>query len=512
MSPRTVPVPVSAAGAFPARRGAASRRLRLAAVAAALVTAAPLTAGTAAATSPPAAAPSPAPPANPYLAPGGAAAMHGDSASSDTTPLAGPGTGSLTSRRTALQSACPTVLAGSDGIPVAVCTGMFDRAPHVHLLDPATGDSVTTLDLEKSSILGGIYSYLDHLDRLVVADGSGDLLRIAHHRGADGRWQLRIVERTPFGPALAEGDSVVGLAPDLRGRVWFATALGVVGTVDTATGAVRHRALGEGVANSISTAPGGTAVATDRALHLLTAGDDGVPRTEWRRAYDQGPHRKPGRLSRGTGSTPTFFGPRTGAEYLAITDNAAAQEKLIVLAADGGRTVCELPVLAADGSGTENSPVGYGNSVYVADTYGYPYPAVPDGAGDAVPATAPFRGGVTRVDVDADGEGCAVKWTSAVRSAAVPKLSVADGRLYTVERTGVIDPARTGILDRFDAVSLDSATGRVTGRHHLGTGFLFDTLQMAGNVTAGGVLWQGTVTGILRIAPRTAPTTAPTPS
>ncbi|MFD0428119.1 hypothetical protein ACFQ60_07870 [Streptomyces zhihengii] len=82
---------------------------------------------------------------------------------------------------------------------------MFDRAPHVHLLDPATGASVTTLDLEKSSILGGIYSYLDHLDRLVVADGSGDLLRIAHTRDAEGRWQLRIVERTPFGAALAEG-------------------------------------------------------------------------------------------------------------------------------------------------------------------------------------------------------------------------------------------------------------------------------------------------------------------
>ncbi|MGW8995537.1 hypothetical protein ACWGRF_37135 [Streptomyces zhihengii] len=498
---RTVSAPGRPADRSPARR-ASGRRTRLAALAAVLATAAPLTAGTAVATAPAAAAP--APPANPYVATGGAAAMHGDSASSDTTPLAGPGTGPLTSRRTALQSACPTVLAGSDGIPVAVCTGMFDRAPHVHLLDPATGASVTTLDLEKSSILGGIYSYLDHLDRLVVADGSGDLLRIAHARDAEGRWQLRIVERTPFGAALAEGDSVVGLAPDWQGRVWFATALGVVGTVDTATGAVRHRALGEGVANSISTAPGGTAVATDRALYLLTAGADGAPRTEWRRAYDQGPSRKPGRLSRGTGATPTFFGPRTGAEYLAITDNAASQEKLIVLTADGGRTVCELPVLAADGSGTENSPVGHGNSVYVADTYGYPYPAVPEGAGDAVPATAPFRGGVTRVDIEPDGEGCAVRWTSAVRSAAVPKLSVADGRLYTVERTGVIDPTRTGILDRFDAVSLDSATGRVTGRHHLGTGFLFDTLQMAGNVTAPGVLWQGTVTGILRIAPKTS--------
>ncbi|MGD3111976.1 hypothetical protein [Streptomyces sp. YGL11-2] len=442
------------------------------------------------------------PPANPYLAAGGAGAMHGDSASSDTTPRVGPGTGGVATHRTALRSACPTVVAGSDGYPVAVCTGMFDRAPHVHLLDPATGASLTELTLAKSSILGGIYSYLDERDRLVVADGSGDLLRIAHVRTASGGWQLRVVERTPLTGAVASGDSVVGLAPDWRGRVWFATAHGVVGTVDTATKALRTANLGEGVANSISTAPEGTAVATDHALYLLRAGADGTPRITWRRAYDRGPARKPGQLSHGTGATPTFFGPRTGSEYLAITDNAAPQENLIVVSTKDDRTVCRIPVLDPNGSGTENSPIGAGNSVYVASTYGYPYPAVPDGAGPAVPATAPFNGGLTRVDVDRGGSGCAVRWDARIRSAAVPKLSVADGKIYTVERTGLLDPAKTGILDRYDFLAVDAETGRVASRHHLGTGFLFDTLQMAGNATPGSVWWQGTLSGVVRIAPK----------
>ncbi|MEU5306189.1 hypothetical protein ACH4YO_26430 [Streptomyces noursei] len=443
-----------------------------------------------------------APPANPHLAAGGAGAMHGDTASSDTTPRPGPGTGRVAAHRTALQSACPTVLAGSDGYPVAVCTGIFDRAPHVHLLDPATGASLTELELAKSGVLGGIYSYLDERDRLVVADGSGDLLRIAHVRTAGGGWELKVVERTPLTGAVASGDSVVGLSPDWRGRVWFATAHGLVGTVDTTTKAVRTADLGEAVANSLSTAPEGAAVATDHALYLLRAGADGTPRMAWRRAYDRGPARKPGQLSHGTGATPTFFGPRTGSEYLAITDNAAPQENLIVVATKDNRTVCRIPVLDPNGSGTENSPVGAGNSVYVASTYGYPYPAVPDGAGPAEPASAPFGGGLTRVDLDRDGSGCAVRWDARIRSAAVPKLSVADGMLYTVERTGVLDPARTGILDRYDFLAVDAETGRVAHRSHLGTGFLFDTLQMAGNATPGRVWWQGTVTGVVRIAPQ----------
>ncbi|KUL51216.1 hypothetical protein ADL22_06620 [Streptomyces sp. NRRL F-4489] len=442
-----------------------------------------------------------APPANPYLAAGGAGAMHGDTASSDTTPRRGPGTGPAAVHRTALQAACPTVLAGSDGYPVAVCTGIFDRAPHVHLLDPATGASLAELTLAKSGVLGGIYSYLDERDRLVVADGSGDLLRVAHTRAADGGWQLKVVERTPLTGAVAAGDGVVGLAPDWRGRVWFATGRGLVGTVDTATGTVRTADLGEAVANSLSTAPEGAAVTTDHALYLLRAGADGVPRVVWRRAYDRGPARKPGQLSHGTGATATFFGPRGGSEYLAITDNAAPQENLIVVSTKDNRTVCRIPVLDPNGSGTENSPIGAGNSVYVASTYGYPYPAVPDGAGPAEPANAPFTGGLTRVDIDPDGRGCAIRWDTRIRSAAVPKLSLADGTLYTVERTGVLDPARTGILDRYDFLAVDAETGRVAGRRHLGTGFLFDTLQMAGNATPGGVWWQGTVTGVVRIAP-----------
>ncbi|WP_145745191.1 hypothetical protein [Saccharopolyspora dendranthemae] len=436
---------------------------------------------------------SPAPPQNPALGSNGLSTMHGDSASSDTTPFAGPGTGPVESRRIPLGAACPTVLQGGDGFPQALCTKIVGRAPVAFLLDPATGEPVASLDLPKGSLLGGVYAYLDERDRMVAVDGNGDLLRIAHDRnGEDGAWRLFVEHRTPLDHVVSEHcgsahcDSVTSLMPDFAGRVWFATGDAVVGFVDPRTGAVATTRLPEGerVDNSISTAPEGVAVTTSHAQYLLDGTD--APRVVWRQPYDRGPARKPGQLSWGSGATPTFFGPRTGTEYLAITDNAAEKENLIVYKTGSGALVCSIPV----SDGTENSPIGVGGSVFVANTYGYPYPATPEGAGSSDPAWAPFTGGMSKVDVRDDG--CDISWTNEVRSAAVPRFA-GDGLIYTSERTR---------LGGFRYVAIDPNTGAVVNSHPTGFGFFADTLQMVGTITQDRVLYQGTVSGILRIAPK----------
>ncbi|OKI19515.1 hypothetical protein [Streptomyces sp. CB03911] len=444
----------------------------------------------------------PLPPHNPYAGPAGTATMHGDTGSSDATPLPGPKAGPLASDRIALQSACPTVLVGSDGFPVALCTTIFGLTPTVHLLDPADGGSLAELPLAKGSLLGGVYAYLDNLDRLVAVDGNGDLLRIAHRRDAAGDWELYVDSRLPLGAAVPAGDAVTGVSPDWQGRVWFATGGGVVGTADDRTGAVRTLPLpaGEKVANSISTAPEGTAVSTTHATYLLTAGPDGTPTITWRRPYDRGPARKPGQLSWGTGSTPTFFGPRTGTDYVTIVDNAAPTVNLLVYRTDTGTQVCSVPVLRSGGSGSENSPVAVGNAVFVASTYGYPYPKLPEDAGPSVPASDTFRGGLSRVDVRADGSGCDLVWDTKVRSAAVPRLSTADGLIHTVLRNPVIPGTdATSVLDPYYYAEVDPATGAVVRTKYTGAGFVFDTLQMVGSIAPGGVVYQGTTTGVLRI-------------
>jgi hypothetical protein len=447
------------------------------------------------------AAPSASGSANPFTGPTGTATMHGDSESSDTTPLPGPGAGALDVRFSEIVGACPTTLIGGDGIPVAVCTSIITRAPNVVLLDPHDAHAVDVLPVAGGSLFAGVYPYIDNRDRVVIVDGNGDLLRIAHDGG-----KLKVVDTLPLGDAARGG--VVGLAPDWHGRVWFASAKGVAGYADPLSRAVKAITLGRGdelVANSISTAPGGTAVVTDRALYLLAARPGARPRVVWRAGYDRGPGRKPGQLSRGSGATPTFFGPRTGAEYLAITDNAAPQERLLVYdtRARSARTrpkkvkrVCAMPVV----TGTENSPIGAGRSVWVASTYGYPYPAEPEDQPPADPKSAPFEGGLTRVDVGS--KRCSVRWEIALRSAAVPRLSLADGLIYTTERASPQGATATGPLDSYALATVDANTGRIRSRQTLGATAAMDTLQLAPTIGPGGVLYQGTISGLFRVAPK----------
>lgn len=455
-------------------------------------------------------------PANPYTAANGAATMHGDAESSDASPYPGPGIGGggVHVQVTTLAAACPTLLQGSDGLPVALCTSILGRNPTVYLLDPSTGASLASLKLAAGNLFGGVYAYMDKHNRIVLFDAAGDLLRIGHAYVA-GHWSLEIESSISTAKAIdarcaSVCGGVVGLAPDWLGRVWFATTDGVAGYVNPSTRAVRTIVLGHGeqVANSISTAPQGVAIATDHALYLLDATRKGAPRIVWRYGYDRGPARKPGQLSWGTGSTPSFFGPRNGTRYLTITDNASPDEHLLVFDTEPRRgrlaskpdLVCKVPVLAPGPSGTENAPVGSGRSVFIASTYGYPYPALPAGAPPSVPATAPFTGGITRVDLNASGHGCHTVWQDTVRSAAVPRLDVPDGILYTVQRTDLLDPTGTSDLDAYSSVAIDAATGAVLHSTLIGAGYLSDTLQLALTIVPGRVMYQGTITGIDRIS------------
>lgn len=424
----------------------------------------------------------------------GISTMHGDTESSDTISYAGPGAGPLRADFSVKAAACPTVLADSTGAVWALCTKVVGRAPEVLLLDPATGDTLASMDIPKGSLLGGVYAYLDDHDRLVLVSGNNELVKLAN-RPSGGTPRIAVDEAHNLAGFLAPGDSVVGLVPDSAGNIWMATALGRVGFLrpdeanrDTPDITAVELGEGERVDNSISAAGDRVAVATSHALYVLTA-DGGV---EWRQPYDRGSARKPGQLSWGTGATPTFFGPN-GGEYVTITDNADGQENLLVYNTSDGAPLCTAPLFSPGNSGTENSAIGHGTSVIVASTYGYPYPAVPDGAGSSVPPSAPFTGGMERFEL-ADGT-CTRTWSQPVASAAVPRLSTADGTIYTVERAPF--HGLTGAA--FDAVTIDAATGAVTSRNRIANTPIKDTLEMVGTITPEGVWWQGAVTGVYRM-------------
>lgn len=416
--------------------------------------------------------------------------MHGDPGSSDTTPYAGPGATPGGTSTIPLGSVCPTILAGADGIPQALCTEYYDRAPTLNLLDPETFAPVARLHLQAGALLGGVYAYVDNENRLVTVDGSGAVLLIGHEKTSTG-WALKIQKRYSYGAAFTKAcgsvdcDAIVSVAPGYDGHLWFATADARAGFVDQRTGRVVVRKLStadESVANSISTAPDGTAVTTDRATYVLHAGKNRV-RLDWKRRYDRGSARKPGQLSRGSGATPTYFGSRTGHEFIAITDNADEQEHLLVYRTDTGKRVCKRAVFGSGASGTENSPIGVGRSVYIASTYGYPYPAGYEG--ESVPASAPFTGGMQRVDIGR--RGCRTVWTSSVRSTAVPRYSRAEKVIYTVTLS---DPST------YSLTRIDRRTGKVLSSSPISIGPQADTLQMVGTILRDGTLLQGSITGL----------------
>ncbi|MEU6135050.1 hypothetical protein [Nocardioides sp. NPDC047086] len=332
----------------------------------------------------------------------------------------------------------------------------------------------------------------DDESRLVTVDGSGSLLWLAHSKAGIG-WSIDVEREVPL--RLSEGDAVTTVGPGYDANVWFATAQGRAGYV-TPDGHVVTAGLGAGdekVANSISSAPSGVAVTTDHATYLPHAGRAGsTVRTVWRQAYDRGEARKPGQLSHGSGSTPTFFGERTGAEFVVITDNAAPRENLLVYRARDGREVCRLPILTEESSGTENSPVAWGSSGYIASSYGYPYPAqATEDAGESVPATADFAGGMERIDVDERSGTCESVWRNEVPSAAVPRLSRGEDVLYTVTRRG------SGLTWRL--ARIDPADGTILSETFLGLGPLANTLQMVGTILPDGTLLQGTLSGLVAV-------------
>ncbi|GAA1347035.1 6-pyruvoyl tetrahydrobiopterin synthase [Falsarthrobacter nasiphocae] len=450
--------------------------------------------------------------ANRFLGTNGIATMHGDAQSSDCTPFRGPGRGRWSVKFVHLGGACPTVLAGKDGYIQVLTTKVLNNklealSPVVSILHPDTGQVLSEMNIAKGALLGGVYAYLDDQDRMVLIDGAHNLLRIAHGRGGKS---LRVDSRISLGSYIGavRGDQAVSLVPDWQGRVWFATQAGRAAYVDPSSGVVRgidlkaHRPTCfkdtevERVTNSISACPDGVSIVTTHAVYLVRAAADGTPEVVWMHVYERDRARKPGKLAWGSGATPTFFGP-TGHDYLMLTDNHFEREHVMVYRTKDGAQVGVAPMFAVRNSGTENSMIGIGNTVIGANTYGYPYPRYPDGAGKSDPENAEFTAGMERWDITPTG--LVNRWTrNDVYSCAVPRYSTTDRLIYTCDRSPSFR------INRIRAVAIDIDTGRTVQEEWLPRSTMTvlgggDTLQMVGTMDGRGTWWQGTIMGVYMI-------------
>ncbi|PKF48811.1 hypothetical protein AT251_23410 [Enterovibrio nigricans] len=190
---------------------------------------------------------------------------------------------------------------------------------------------------------------------------------------------------------------------------------------------------------------------------------------------------------------------------MTIADNADDGERVLIYDAHvenpDRALLCSVDVPAYGGVfASENSPIAIGRTVIISSTYGYPYP-IDNVLPPSVPSFAPIEGGMHRIDLrnsykpgkgakKGNRENCHIQWSNAARSAAVPKLSVSDKLVYTVER----------LDDEYSFSAIEYSTGETLHSQTLGAGNLFNTLQLAGNVGFQRVFWQGTTGGIVKVS------------
>ncbi|HYF24795.1 MAG TPA: hypothetical protein VD931_03565 [Baekduia sp.] len=450
----------------------------------------------------------PAVPRHPHMAPNGRSNLHEDAYQTDTVApdrLAPLGDGTRRTASNLFVQECASVTFDSRGRIVTVCVGLVQAT--LRILDPVTLRELAALPLPLrdplagtgnpfTSFGGGGYFYLDQHDRAVVPTADRHL-RIV--RALDPP-ALQEDADIPLTAVVDQGDSVLSALPDFHGRIWFATARGVVGTVDPATGAVRATRTGEGIGNSFAVdRDGSVSIVTDAALYRFEAEGDGTPRAVWRLPYANTGTVKSGQTQPGSGTTPTLIGD----DLVAITDNADPIAVVVAQRgrqAQGERVICRQPVFEPGASSTDQSLIAAGRTIVVENNHGYSIAAT-QGGGSTTP-------GLARVDLDEDGRGCRVVWTSAERApSAVPKLALGTGLVYTWTK----DPNPEG-EDGWYLTAIDVRTGRTRWEALGGEGLGHNNNYAPITVAPDGSIVVGVLGGIVRLADARPPQLSPAPT
>jgi len=441
-------------------------------------------------------------PQHPGLAPNGRSAMHNDAWSTDA--YAGPGpTGDSPEVDTAWYGVeeCATLAVDEHGRLVALCGDL--GGPTLHVIDPDTMRPLATKELPErgdtgsrpwEDLCGGSYFYLDAEDRAVLATTDRRILVVATDDGA-GDPDLTVEESYDLSGAVPEDDCLIALVPDWEGRIWWVTRDGRVGTV-TDRGAssdepvVRSLDLDEEVANSLATGEdGGVYVVSVEALYKLAADDRShEPVVRWRTPYDRGTDRKPGQLSRGSGTTPTLLPDG----LVAITDNADERMHVVFLRVGDGQEVCRAAVFDEGAGATESSLVAVGGGgVVVENNHGY-------GGPWSTLLGRTTSGGFARVDVA--GGACEVVWTSEETApTSVAKVSLQTGLVYAYTKRHSWWGVNAWYL-----TAIDARTGRTAFAVRTGLGTMFNNHYSAVTLAPDGSAYVATLTGLVRVRDRPA--------
>ncbi len=444
---------------------------------------------------------------HPFMARNGWNSMHSDGPASDTHPESGPlgrNPEVISTARGLLGGECASVTFDREGRIVTVCTTALRM--QLLLLDPRTLRELAAYDLPSRPSMktlsiraittdtsGGAYFYLDEADRAVVGTAKHRIEVVAHD---DGGFRLeRAYDLASVVAPPGRDDALVTVLPDWSGRwYWFITRLGMVGTVERESGKVATRQLeGERIQNSFAVGPEGAFIVSDHALYAFRANlATGMPEMSWRETYDRGVRRKLGQIDHGSGTTPTLLGDA----WVAIADNAEPRLNVLVYRRGGGagekRLVCRQPLFADGASATDNSFIGFGRSLVVENNAGYDiFPTMMFGRTG--------QGGVARVDLDDDGDGCRVVWESReISQTTVAKLSLGNGLVYLYTKL----PNAPLWTDAYYLTAVDYRTGETVFRIRTGVGLGYDNHWAPVTIGPDGTAYVGTLRGLLAVRDR----------
>jgi hypothetical protein len=434
----------------------------------------------------------PAAPRHPFMAANERSNLHSDAWQTDTNRLPGPLGRDMQRVSAAHNAVCGSVTFDSRGRIVTVCVGVqgpSGPSGGLFILDPQTLDEIAHYELPPrqpgantpsnifTDFAGGGYFYLDNQDRAVVPTTTRHVMIVGQTDDGAGFRLERDLDLTTVVP---QGDKIISALPDWHGLIWFATIGGLVGTVSERTGTIQYFDAGEKIGNSFAVdETAAVYIVTDAALYRLAAQVDGSITQIWRTPYENDGTSKPGQTEIGSGTTPTI----TPNGYVAITDNDDPIHVTVYRKVDGA-FVCRAPVFEKGASNTDQSLIGAGNSYIVENNYGYSGPS-------ATEQGATTKPGLERVDVDAAGR-CKKVWHSdEIAPSVVPKLSLANGIVYTYTKPG---GERS---DPWYLTALDFRTGRTLFKYKAGSGLGFNNNYAPVTIGPDGTAYVGTLGGLV---------------
>ena len=461
-------------------------------------------------------------PQHPFMARGGNN-MHNDAYISDAYEAPGPrGLNPRVRSRTQGFGGYGTLAFDRFGRIVAVYSN--GRGFQLELMDADTLEERASFDLPSRPwyfplqglmpweyIGAGMYFYLDERDRAFVPTTENviEVIQTPRPGTDDGFQRVRRYDLSGHVVPLSwpQLDSVAWVLPDWQGgTLWYATTAGLVGTIDEASGAVRTRRLeDEIIENSFAVGEEGVFIVSDRALYRFVRDAAGEIAVGWRSEYDRGPGRKPGHITRGSGTSVTLMGGRDG--LVAITDNAEPQVHVQLYRRSDGERVCSVPVFTAGRSGTDISVAAFEHADEVGIGRGeYSVVAENNWGHHSFPLSRP-EPGLIRVDARRRADGsydCGVVWSSNEKSIGVFKFSLGSGLIYMYGHDD--SPLATGWY--FTAV--DFRTGETVYRKNTGFGHGYN--NWAGVLflhPGGGVAYTTTIFGLVEMRDAATATEAP---